>query len=867
MLTVGTPVLSAIQGKVLDKTGRPIPGTRVICLSSAFEGGRTADLYTDKSGKFTCPPANRPVKVVAVARGYTFGTTDYDPRRASKMAVITLWPERKRRGRVVDEKGRPVAGATIRVRSISAVSSDSGDWVHMSPPESWAESYETTTGRDGSFVLTHLPRNDDFSSVWVSLAVSKPGRALIEKNLVLTETSGRSVIVQPPACRLEGVLYLPGKAGTAPEGLVVQLLRWEESGWWSARMIHTDKDGRFVADELRPGRIVVGLTRRQSGAGAEDGRSRWILPLQEIELSPDRDEVLEFVMEKGALITGSVVDQSSGKPIPDAIFRVRDASRLESYFGEGALFTDRGGRFAVRVAPGEVSISVRGFQEGADYIPFEDSEWPSVNLIAVDGEDRSDVIINVDPSGASEKIYRNLRAPIPADFVLGPGEYELSWDSELYTGQSSTYQPRYADQEAASRLKSLPNLVSEEPKYEMFPLDGLGDESLLAVVLDESQGTGKGYDTAFIDTDRDWDLSDEAPLSWRIVGEGSVRYTPWTSVQARQGEADGKHANNPLKIRLETWKDKDSYRVSLQRRGAWKGMIDSNKGKIECATIDSNANGIYGEQIAVAHDLEFDRNSYDDFCADVNGLGCVVVPYNSPHRMTLNRIVALAGNLYSIDINQTGNRVRITRYDGPTGEVQLRIHSVGGLPATVNSIGLIGKTGFYEPWDYPERPAILPAGRYKLAYCGLELTTKHGDKLHLICHSTIIRNIREGRQTTIHAGGNVSVAIEPERQNLVLTAGSSQPLNWRMRIGGSLVVRGIRSGNRGYVPIVKFFDAKGRMLRKRHAGAIQGGREYAYVVRVPRLRVGTYTLQMAMDTRSELGWLVAKRPVRITASE
>jgi len=84
-------------------------------------------------------------------------------------------------------------------------------------------------------------------------------------------------------------------------------------------------------------------------------------------------------------------------------------------------------------------------------------------------------------------------------------------DMDALTRQSASYQ---CDTHAPRDRKKYPKLVSSAPLYGLFSANGRDNRPY---VIDESRGTGTGYDALYADANGNEDLTDEKPVSLKIA--------------------------------------------------------------------------------------------------------------------------------------------------------------------------------------------------------------------------------------------------------------------------------------------------------------------------------------------------------------
>ncbi len=281
-----------IEGRVLGPDGEPVAGAKVALLWDKNEAGEAYKTTTDAQGRYRFPHA-RPVAQAALiqAEGFAPGLTELEARPGASLEA-RLEPARTIRGRVVDEKGRPVPGATVRVDS----------WRSYRRPLDW----EGKTDAEGRFAWAEAPgdavtlavqREGPEPGVKIEapadageLAVTLPSRLRVRGSVVDAET-GRPV---ERFRAIRGVIDLPG---TEPEGrpqwrhgdaavgqggryelsfddIIAQFpraVRIEAEGYLPAESpAYRDDGGDQVFDaRLRPGPGVEGFVKRPDGGPAD----------------------------------------------------------------------------------------------------------------------------------------------------------------------------------------------------------------------------------------------------------------------------------------------------------------------------------------------------------------------------------------------------------------------------------------------------------------------------------------------------------------------------------------------------------------------------------------------------------------------
>jgi hypothetical protein len=142
-------------------------------------------------------------------------------------------------------------------------------------------------------------------------------------------------------------------------------------------------------------------------------------------------------------------------------------------------------------------------------------------------------------------------------------------------------------------------------------------------------------------------------------------------------------------------------------KGGWKGTINSNKGEIECALVDTNRNGRYDDLTGAKDDVDFVYERGDQFFADTNGHGKVMTQGWGPHAIALCEVTKIGAKFYNIKPSPSGGRVSIEPYDGPFAELKVKVDEVEGMPGVVESIYVVGVSKYYS-LELSEGPAEIP---------------------------------------------------------------------------------------------------------------------------------------------------------------
>jgi hypothetical protein len=320
---------AVVQGRVTDENGRRIEGAKI---SVWFQGTAIADEVSGKDGSFhlrlRAGPWTYFVRVsraglaaeIADVRIEKPGTTQRTFRLAAENVI---------RGRVVSNKGEPIAGATVHA---------------FRNAEDPVASGEAQSAEDGTYALGGLDTRRYFLRAskfgWLpetlKWTVNAPAKGVGFKLI-------RTGVIQGRVVDADG----EGQANAT----VVALL--SAGGATSSPIIwRVDSDGKFAQDRFQAGTYYL---------WARHGEMQ-VYPPEKIEISDQElDAEIELKLaHKGARVRGRVVTTRSGVAVePDARAVLVGRSPLalpRKAVGE----IDRDGRFVVgTLLPGRYEISVR----------------------------------------------------------------------------------------------------------------------------------------------------------------------------------------------------------------------------------------------------------------------------------------------------------------------------------------------------------------------------------------------------------------------------------------------------------------------------------------------------------------------------
>lgn len=423
----------------------------------------------------------------------------------------------------------------------------------------------------------------------------------------------------------------------------------------------------------------------------------------------------------------------------------------------------------------------------------------------------------------------------PSGLVLKPGIYSAKWeipkptrDSRLgsIVGWAKFYKERPS-------LKGKPKLASESPFYGYVRLETYGEPGReILFALDESKGTGKGYDTIYLDVNGNHDLSDDAQVSAKNIHQGGkytrVEFTRVASIPVNklfpgatntnlvEMDIDVVHHVRDRGKSAESWGD-------VWLRGHWRGEVNTNKGKIPFRLADSSGNGRYDDRIALLGlPKKYQMGDQILFDWDANGkfpTALLSGPDPSIERYCFSSGVSIAGKLYALTTSPSGDKLKVARYTGPTARLSLKVLRVGKVPITLKGIRLAGSTGLY--WLPLDGGSLqVPAGRYALNQVRLNARHRDGSDWSAIGIYGKPFTASAGKTVAVPVRPGVKMAIAPDSREVKLKRGKDVhiALDFALLSGGK--VGGVfRTDSRSRPEAtVSIKDANGKIVKTGKAG-------------------------------------------------
>lgn len=214
------------------------------------------------------------------------------------------------------------------------------------------------------------------------------------------------------------------------------------------------------------------------------------------------------------------------------------------------------------------------------------------------------------------------------------------------------------------QLKKLPEVRSSNAVFLIMAL-GSGDDGEVYGLIDESGGTGAGYDTLHIDSNNNRNLKDD-PVIGLEIEKGARSASLNVPVDVKVKYADGESRQVGIKLALRIYQQgkggKAAWSVGCELAQHLEGKVDiGDRKNLLVAVYDaskpaSKANGCF-------NDYGIDR-----FRIDLDGDG-VLDPKKED--FPLSKVVSMDGALWKLALDPGGTKLNISKSDVTAGKVKI----------------------------------------------------------------------------------------------------------------------------------------------------------------------------------------------------
>ena len=355
-------------GRVIDYKARPVEGATVVCYGLQNKLGKYTSsrdkrdshsyetlgrVRTTSDGRFSLQvqtEAFSPSYLVASKQGLALGWREtYNVRDH----IIRLGRPSQFKGTVVDQAGRPVPGAKVRICLKKEMITRSV--IAPLLPEGW---FTTRTDAKGQFLFDNVPEG-----ATADFGAEAPGKALIWTTCDFGPgqgeqfTAGRTdirIVLPPEACIKGQVIE---EATNEPVAGVLILVRPASHPNWQhyQDQVYSDSNGKFVITGLAPDKYLLHAISDKKGAGNFTANVKPGQTMRDVK-----------VPLTGYPFEVMVCDAEKGGPIENAYVTVTQKHATTKYTTfRQQLTTDVDGLARFCVPPGECEVQVIKLDYGA----------------------------------------------------------------------------------------------------------------------------------------------------------------------------------------------------------------------------------------------------------------------------------------------------------------------------------------------------------------------------------------------------------------------------------------------------------------------------------------------------------------------
>jgi hypothetical protein len=283
-------------------------------------------------------------------------------------------------------------------------------------------------------------------------------------------------------------------------------------------------------------------------------------------------------------------------------------------------------------------------------------------------------------------------APLAA-MALAPGVYKLKWNSG--PASQDILWSRYRGYQAVISMSKPSDRVRGAASNRALISFNLDDS--LRMCLDESKGTGKGYDTAYVglgseyDNDPDCRKMVRIPLVVRNGGLYAKGFAADVPLGARKAAPSRRVFDIVVRVQHDS-RGEIAGRVWLYIRGSWQGRINTSKGSVPVRLVERQGFGQW-QNVIIGRESSDEKDS----------------GWSSPVALLhIGGAITFDNELYSLSVSPKGDSLSIQPYRGPTGVLSVRAVDGYGKPVSRASLS-VGHLRFSCSRG---RKIVMPVGNY-----------------------------------------------------------------------------------------------------------------------------------------------------------
>lgn len=329
---------------------------------------------------------------------------------------------------------------------------------------------------------------------------------------------------------------------------------------------------------------------------------------------------------------------------------------------------------------------------------------------------------------------------------------------------SSTWYFVEISSQPPEQLVAEPQYSSEHPLYGSFQLAN-SDDNRYTSVIDESKGTGSGYDTIYIDANNNENLADDAKLSGTPPPHQQNRLEfPLVEISVEIGGREYPYYLTPS---TQTYRGRTDILVSSS--SYCLGELTFGEKTYPMALFDDDRNGLFNDIRAIPSESERRGQVYtsgDVLVFDLDGDG----KFQNSHPVTaemyhVGKYISFGDTCYELDIAPHGRSMTVRETETPCGYIKTKHPNY--------SVELLGDSGPLK-LNSSESTGKVPVGEYRLATCLLEREDDEGVTWRIFGRGNWrqpVIEVKRNRKAALEFGPPLTARITLTKQRDVLEIG------------------------------------------------------------------------------------------------
>ena len=290
--------------------------------------------------------------IVAQKENYSIGWKNLDRNSKNDIIDIDLQKPVSISGIVVDQNGKPITDAEVKINYIYSTSRNSivysSSTINM---DGIIPGTKVKSDKSGRFVLKNIP---ELTQNYLSASAS--GYSYNSIQSAVTAGSDEIVFNLAPEGKIEGVLTYSTDGKPVKNAEIIAVSASNNYG-----NAITDKNGKYIINKLPAGKYTLSIGDIKDWTAEE---------IENIDVKPgETTSDINLKLIKGGIISGRVTEKESGKPIPGC--RVDYSCFYSDSFNiKRSTTTDKNGYYKFRAVPGKAIIQANYSSHSINYLEY-----------------------------------------------------------------------------------------------------------------------------------------------------------------------------------------------------------------------------------------------------------------------------------------------------------------------------------------------------------------------------------------------------------------------------------------------------------------------------------------------------------------